>query len=281
MKALLLISILLGVSRAMDLFDTYSNPNPRPYAKCDAHDLIKLSACSNEVLTKLDDCKPDDLACECCALQSIDQSCYNLCPNNPSNNFLSVLFDDCAALNDVNACGLPFKKQDQAEGSGLVLKQKVKVQAPELENSITLKSKVSPHDLSPDHRITVNLLEPVDEATAPSASPSPKPIPSPSPPLVQLSNGTNQTVLRMITFLLLWLTLLTNSIIERCQSMVSACVGCYSHRFISIIHDLVPASYCLPWTSEALLNKIMIITFISLYAYTLIQLSFSRFVDPV
>lgn len=244
MKALLLITILLGVARAKDLFDTYSNPNPRPYAKCDAHDLIKLSACSNEVLTKLDDCKPDDLACECCALQSIDQSCYNLCPNNPSNNFLSVLFDDCAALNDVNACGLPFKKQDQVEGSGLVLKQKVKIQDPELENSITLKSKVSTHDLSPDHRITVNLLEPVDEASAPSPLSKPSSQHSPSP--VELNNSTNQTILRMITFLLL-LTLLTNSIIERCQSMVSACVRCSSHRFISLIHDLVPASYSLPW----------------------------------
>lgn len=89
---------------------TYVNPNPRPYERCGAEDLVTLSGCCNSVLLKLDDCKADDLACECCALQSIGLDCYNLCPGNPSANFLSVLMKDCSLLNDVNACLLPFKK---------------------------------------------------------------------------------------------------------------------------------------------------------------------------
>ncbi|CAI5759105.1 unnamed protein product [Candida verbasci] len=91
-------------------FGTYINPNPRKYSKCESSDLIKLSNCCNDVLLKLDECKPNDLACECCALQSINQECYNLCPGNPSTNFLTVLLNDCHSLKDVNACSLPFKK---------------------------------------------------------------------------------------------------------------------------------------------------------------------------
>ncbi|EMG47061.1 hypothetical protein G210_2662 [Candida maltosa Xu316] len=88
------------------------NPNPRKIPQCQPNDLVKLSTCCNDLLHKLDECKPDDLACECCALQSINQDCYGLCPGNPSTNFLTVLLSDCSHLNDVNACSLPFKKTE-------------------------------------------------------------------------------------------------------------------------------------------------------------------------
>lgn len=91
---------------------TYRNPNPRPYDNCDAADLVQLSTCCNDILAGLDDCKSGDLACECCALQSMDRLCYTLCPGNPSASFLTVLLDDCVSLNDVNACNIPFKKVD-------------------------------------------------------------------------------------------------------------------------------------------------------------------------
>ncbi|ODV60130.1 uncharacterized protein ASCRUDRAFT_71166 [Ascoidea rubescens DSM 1968] len=91
-------------------FGSYMNPNPR--TPCEGSELEKLNTCANDVLSKLDDCKADDLACECCALQSLNRDCYGLCPGSPSGNFLAVLYDDCESLNDVNACGLPFKKED-------------------------------------------------------------------------------------------------------------------------------------------------------------------------
>lgn len=75
-----------------------------------------MNACANDVLAKLDNCKADDLACECCALQSLSRDCYGLCPGSPSGSFLSVLYEDCEALNDVNACGLPFKKTNGKKG---------------------------------------------------------------------------------------------------------------------------------------------------------------------
>lgn len=234
MKILLIMACWWAVASSKEQYDTYSNPNPRPYSKCDAHDLIKLSACSNEVLTRLDDCKPDDLACECCALQSIDQSCYNLCPNNPSNNFLSVLFDDCASLNDVNACGLPFKKEDLVDSEGLVLKsKKVKAQGQEILSSITLKSKVSSHDFSPNQKIDINLLnqeegEEVQEEAKVKLEIVPK------RQAVKLAkNDSNQTILRMITNLLS-LAQLTYSIIKRHHSMVPNYICPYSLSFISL-----------------------------------------------
>lgn len=103
--------LFLPLVLALEL-GSYKNPHPRPYDRCEANDLIKLSTCCNDVLARLDDCKANDLACECCALQRMDISCYNLCPGNPSTNFLAVLLNDCASLNDVNACNLPFKKLD-------------------------------------------------------------------------------------------------------------------------------------------------------------------------
>ena len=106
------LAISAGSAAAFTEIGTYKNPNPRPYNNCDAADLIRLSTCCNDVLSYLDDCNAGDLACECCALQSMDHGCYNLCAGNPATNFLSVLLDDCVPLNDVNACNIPFKKVD-------------------------------------------------------------------------------------------------------------------------------------------------------------------------
>ena len=135
------ILFCLTLSDKISEYGTYVNPNPRPHEHCSAPDLIKLSGCCNDVLTKLDQCKADDLACECCALQSIKRECYNLCPENPSNNFLTVLYQDCEGLNDINACSLPFKKDDgMPKKNHLVPEMK-----PEMVSSeVTVKSKLSP-----------------------------------------------------------------------------------------------------------------------------------------
>ncbi|OBA22015.1 hypothetical protein METBIDRAFT_14952, partial [Metschnikowia bicuspidata var. bicuspidata NRRL YB-4993] len=109
---LCIASLALAIESSVIENVSYKNLNPRPYDNCEANDLIKLLACCNDVLASLDDCKAGDLACECCALQSMDLTCYNLCPGNPSTNFLAVLFDDCSSLNDVNACNIPFKRVD-------------------------------------------------------------------------------------------------------------------------------------------------------------------------
>lgn len=135
------ILFCLTLSDKISEYGTYVNPNPRPHEHCSAPDLIKLSGCCNDVLSKLDQCKADDLACECCALQSIKRECYNLCPENPSNNFLTVLYQDCEGLNDINACSLPFKKDDgMPRKNHLVPEMK-----PEMVSSeVTVKSKLSP-----------------------------------------------------------------------------------------------------------------------------------------
>lgn len=91
-------------------FGSYVNPSPKNI--CQGEELETLTACASEVLRKLDECKPDDLACECCSLQSMKRDCYGLCPNTASGNFLAVLYDDCETMNDINACSLPFKKHD-------------------------------------------------------------------------------------------------------------------------------------------------------------------------
>ncbi|ODV98092.1 hypothetical protein PACTADRAFT_14567 [Pachysolen tannophilus NRRL Y-2460] len=96
-------------------FGSYVNPNPKIYDNCNAEQLVALNSCANDVLTRLDVCKPDDLACECCALQSMNQQCFGLCKNSPSANFLDSLISDCQSLSEVNACGLPFKKNDNDE----------------------------------------------------------------------------------------------------------------------------------------------------------------------
>ncbi|PIS57883.1 hypothetical protein CJI97_000937 [Candidozyma auris] len=114
MKLPSVLVLLLPLSSALVAgeFGSYRNPNPRPLHKCDNTDMAMLAQCSNSVLAQLDDCKANDLACECCALQSMDSKCHRLCPGNPSANFLTVLVTDCAPLNDINACNLPFKKTD-------------------------------------------------------------------------------------------------------------------------------------------------------------------------
>lgn len=176
------VNASLTESSDVNKYDSYVNPNPRPYDTCNAQDLIKLSNCCNEVLNKLDDCKANDLACECCALQSMDKNCYNLCPNNPSNNFLTVLFNDCASLNDINACGLPFKKEDtiaftSSEGK---FKSKSKVKNKEDENFqtnslVTVKSKI--HNGNDDEvpKLKVNLLLNDDEDDFDKADPHKEP----------------------------------------------------------------------------------------------------------
>lgn len=130
----------------MGEYGTYVNPNPRPYQRCDAEDLIKLSSCFNDVLSKLDICVADDLACECCALQNMDQACFHLCPTNPSANFLNTLVNDCSALNDVNACSLPFMKFSSSRRPSLT---------PDQEDSFLLKSKIAP---TIEHPSRVSLL---------------------------------------------------------------------------------------------------------------------------
>ncbi|CDK28632.1 unnamed protein product [Kuraishia capsulata CBS 1993] len=77
--------------------------------------MIKLASCAGDLLQRLDDCKPDDLACECCALQSLQAECFELCAGSPSTGFMTVMFDDCETLGDVNACSLPFKKTDNEQ----------------------------------------------------------------------------------------------------------------------------------------------------------------------
>lgn len=97
---------------------SYVNLNPNTYEICPPESLVTLNSCSNILLDLLDQCIPDDNACACCALQSIDQTCYSLCPSQPSSLFLAVLTQDCKPLNDVNACNLPFKVDDEPH-SGL------------------------------------------------------------------------------------------------------------------------------------------------------------------
>ncbi|PVH14034.1 uncharacterized protein CXQ87_002157 [Candidozyma duobushaemuli] len=132
---LLLIPALAAALVAPE-YGSYKNPHPRPLHKCDNSDIAMLAACSNQVLAQLDDCKANDLACECCALQSMDPKCHNLCPGNPNANFLTVLVNDCAPLNDINACNLPFKKNDGAGRPKTVVED-------EPGNTVSVKSQLS------------------------------------------------------------------------------------------------------------------------------------------
>lgn len=93
-------------------YGSYRNPNPLPQDICDAKDLIKLNSCSNEILGHLQQCKANDKACECCALQLLKPTCFELCPGSPASNLLSVIIEDCESLRDVNACDLPQLKTE-------------------------------------------------------------------------------------------------------------------------------------------------------------------------
>lgn len=189
----------LPVVHALVEQGSYRNPNPRPYQRCEAQDLIKLSQCCNDVLARLDDCKAADLACECCALQHMDPHCYNLCPGNPSTNFLTVLFEDCAPLNDVNACNLPFKKVDG---------QKLKAPPPKQDvdddpDIVSVKSTVlnggqsSLGSIDNDPGILLYSAAEHDKAAGHEA-PAPKSaLPKPMVVLVSSSNVSNEVLLEM------------------------------------------------------------------------------------
>lgn len=113
--SLRLVSLLLiGMARAENEYGTYRNPNPLPQDVCDSKDLIKLNSCSNEMLGRLQQCKANDRACECCALQSLKPACFDLCPGSPASSLLAVIIQDCESLSDVNACDLPFKKTEMS-----------------------------------------------------------------------------------------------------------------------------------------------------------------------
>lgn len=175
-----IISLVLGDKSSE--YGSYVNPNPRPYLKCSAPDLIKLSSCCNDVLSRLDECRAGDLACECCALQNMDQECLNICPDNPSNNFLTVIDNDCKELNDINSCSLPFKKVDGEPKEFKKWKLKVENQKNEdgvedlSSNSVVVKSKLSPQ--IPDQKAILDILQQeeddeVNEVEAISKEPEP------------------------------------------------------------------------------------------------------------
>lgn len=147
-SSILSFTILFQIANGATESGSYKNPNPRPYDNCGASDLIQLSACCNSILANLGDCKAGDLACECCALQSMDSLCYNLCPGNPSANFLSVLLDDCVPLNDVNACNIPFKKVDGERKSDYRLRngEKKPAQLSLVNLASALSNKVTAHE---------------------------------------------------------------------------------------------------------------------------------------
>lgn len=150
MQVPLMIIFIEGVMGILSEYGSYVNPHPRPYERCEATDLIRLSSCCNEVLSKLDDCKSNDLACECCALQLINKECYGLCPGNRSNNFLYQLYNDCKSLNDINACSLPFKKFDE-------LPKKFNPETMVEENSVIVKSKLSSSKVSGEQLVAESL----------------------------------------------------------------------------------------------------------------------------
>lgn len=168
---MMLVFLLYVIGLVMsEHYDSYVNPNPRPYEQCNSQDLIKLSSCCNDILTKLDLCKSNDLACECCALQKLDSSCFKVCPNNPSNNFLTVLLNDCASLNDVNACNLPFNKDDSfMVGETEMPKSKARAGSlDQLSNQFTIKSKLKKFTDSNDE-IKIDLFEYTDNEVEHSA----------------------------------------------------------------------------------------------------------------
>ncbi|SGZ39149.1 uncharacterized protein HGUI_01349 [Hanseniaspora guilliermondii] len=71
---------------------------------CSNDDLNALSVCTSEILSSLDNCKPNDLNCVCCSLQNLDNGCFDLCSDYTSNNILSSITKDCEPLSDIDTC---------------------------------------------------------------------------------------------------------------------------------------------------------------------------------
>ncbi|ANZ76456.1 BA75_04171T0 [Komagataella pastoris] len=107
---LLLSAVIVTADMAKKPFEIYEDSDL--HGKCNNQDLAVLNHCAKEVLRKLDQCGPDDLACECCALQSLKHVCYELCSDSFSSNFLNVLYEDCEPFTEVNACSFQFKEED-------------------------------------------------------------------------------------------------------------------------------------------------------------------------
>lgn len=71
---------------------------------CSNDDLNALSICTSDILSSLDNCKPNDLNCVCCSLQNLDNGCFDLCSDYSSNNILSSITKDCEGLSDIDTC---------------------------------------------------------------------------------------------------------------------------------------------------------------------------------
>lgn len=95
---------------------------------CSEEDTQILSECASEILAKLDTCKPDDLACECCALQSLNRVCFDACHTSLSSSYFSVIMKDCESMSDVDACDVLVKK---SSGKKYIKTKKVLVEEQE------------------------------------------------------------------------------------------------------------------------------------------------------
>lgn len=152
----LCVVLVAAVCALESEYGFYVNPNPRASLQCSPEDMARLAACAAEVLLRLEECVPDDLACECCALQSMQQECFGLCAGLLHASDLAVLYDDCELLNDVNACGLPFRKE--TPGGRAVGRPRVsRVVAEEVGSGVFLKSKVGSvdHESGPEPAVLV------------------------------------------------------------------------------------------------------------------------------
>ena len=104
---------------------TERNDNPKTFSSeagfykiadssnsCSNDDLNALSICTSEILSSLDNCKPNDLNCVCCSLQNLDNGCFDLCSDYSSNNILSSITKDCELLSDIDTCELYSKSKN-------------------------------------------------------------------------------------------------------------------------------------------------------------------------
>ncbi|CCH44916.1 putative secreted protein [Wickerhamomyces ciferrii] len=125
---------LVSSTESINEFDAHVNSNPKNI--CEGEELDALATCATKYLAKLDECKPDDQACECCAVQSMNRDCYGLCPNTESGNFLAGLYDNCETYTmakGVDPCNLPFKKYDSRIAKFLRPNANILVQDQELD----------------------------------------------------------------------------------------------------------------------------------------------------